>query len=104
MANLVPLLQLVNHFVALFSLPAIILLVTNIPSHADALLISIDCGWNGSSSCRDENSVVSTGDDAYVHNKDESQVFQQYDHSNTEDWTNTESFPNLEEKLLHNPS
>lgn len=105
MANLVPLLQLVNYFVALSSLPAIILLVTNIPSHADALFISINCGWNGSSSYRDENSIVWTGDDAYVHNKEESQVFQQYSYSNTEDWTNTvKSFPNLEEKLLHNPS
>ncbi|RXH96679.1 hypothetical protein DVH24_009183 [Malus domestica] len=89
MANLVPLLQLVNYFVALSSLPAIILLVTNIPSHADALFISIYCGWNGSSSYRDENSIVWTRDDAYVHNKDESQVFQQYYYSNTEGWTNT---------------
>ncbi|TQE09878.1 hypothetical protein C1H46_004456 [Malus baccata] len=89
MANLVPLLQLVNYFVALSSLPAIILLVTNIPSHADALFISIYCGWNGSSSYRDENSIVWTRDDAYVHYKDESQVFQQYYYSNTEDWTNT---------------
>ncbi|BFG33259.1 hypothetical protein CerSpe_195330 [Prunus speciosa] len=95
MANLV--LVLVN----LIALPALLVFVViiNPSSHSDAVFVSIDCGFTGSSSTyKDENSIVWTGgDEAYIHNKHESQVFNEYYSSNTPvDWTSTARvFPTL---------
>ncbi|XP_034217570.1 uncharacterized protein At1g24485-like [Prunus dulcis] len=93
MANLV--LVLVN----LIALPALLVFVViiNPSSHADAVFVSIDCGFTGSSTYKDENSIVWTGDEAYIHNKHESQVFNEYYSSNTPvDWTSTvRVFPTL---------
>ncbi|CAB4281579.1 unnamed protein product [Prunus armeniaca] len=101
MANLV--LILVN----LIALPALLVFVViiNPSSHADAVFVSIDCGFTGSSTYKDENSIVWTGDEAYIHSKHESQVFNEYYSSNTPvDWTSTvRVFPTLKKNCYTIP-
>nr|XP_011465700.1 PREDICTED: uncharacterized protein At1g24485-like [Fragaria vesca subsp. vesca] len=88
--------------VLVFLVNLIALLFSVIINPSGAVFLSIDCGFNGSSTYKHKNSILWSGDDAYINNKHESQALQYMD--TEDDWsTSIRIFPTLKKNCYTIP-